>query len=346
MVVDFGTGINFDVVSADGEYLGGAIAPGVEISLTALTERGARIPRIELGEPDGGDRQVHARRDPVGRDLRLRRADRRRSSAGSRPSWAASRTLLATGGLAQRDRPVLRDDRRGRRPAHAHRPAADLGAEPVTACRPDRALPHRRRRDPQPRPARAAGGDRQLVRAPAGAAATAPGMAVSEMVSSFAVAHRNRRTLTEMLRIHPDEGPVSIQLFGSDPDVMREAAADGRRRRGPATDRPEHGLPGAEGLQDGRRRRPAATTTTSRVAVARAASEGSGLPVTVKLRSGLRAGRRLGRRARPAPGRRGRGRRRSPCTPAPPAAPHGGARTTRSSPSSSRRSTATAPRCR
>ena len=51
------------------------------------------------------------------------------------------------------------------------------------------------------------------------------GLAVSEMVSSFAIAHRNRRTVTEMLRIHPDEGPVSIQLFGSDPAVMREAAA-------------------------------------------------------------------------------------------------------------------------
>ena len=52
VVVDFGTGINFDVVSPDGEYLGGAIAPGVEISLSALAERGARIPRIELARPD------------------------------------------------------------------------------------------------------------------------------------------------------------------------------------------------------------------------------------------------------------------------------------------------------
>jgi type III pantothenate kinase len=52
VVVDFGTGINFDAVSAHGEYLGGAIAPGVEISLTALTERGARIPRIDLAEPE------------------------------------------------------------------------------------------------------------------------------------------------------------------------------------------------------------------------------------------------------------------------------------------------------
>ena len=52
VVVDFGTGINFDAVSAQGEYLGGAIAPGLEISLSALVERAARIPRIELSEPD------------------------------------------------------------------------------------------------------------------------------------------------------------------------------------------------------------------------------------------------------------------------------------------------------
>ena len=52
VVVDFGTGINFDAVSAAGEYLGGAIAPGLEISLTALVERAARIPRIELKEPE------------------------------------------------------------------------------------------------------------------------------------------------------------------------------------------------------------------------------------------------------------------------------------------------------
>ena len=52
VVVDFGTGINFDAVSPDGEYLGGAIAPGLEVSLTALVERAARIPRIELAEPE------------------------------------------------------------------------------------------------------------------------------------------------------------------------------------------------------------------------------------------------------------------------------------------------------
>ena len=56
-------------------------------------------------------------------------------------------------------------------------------------------------------------------------------MAVSEMVSSHAIYHRNEKTCNEMLRIHPDErtagtgGPISIQLFGEDPDVMRAAAA-------------------------------------------------------------------------------------------------------------------------
>jgi type III pantothenate kinase len=52
VVVDFGTGINFDAVSDAGEYLGGAIAPGLEISLTALVERAARIGRIDLEEPE------------------------------------------------------------------------------------------------------------------------------------------------------------------------------------------------------------------------------------------------------------------------------------------------------
>jgi type III pantothenate kinase len=49
--VDFGTGINIDAVSADGEYLGGAIGPGLAPSLSALIERAARITRIDLEEP-------------------------------------------------------------------------------------------------------------------------------------------------------------------------------------------------------------------------------------------------------------------------------------------------------
>jgi type III pantothenate kinase len=52
IVVDFGTGINVDAVSEEGEYLGGAIGPGLEISLSALIERAARIPRIDLEPPE------------------------------------------------------------------------------------------------------------------------------------------------------------------------------------------------------------------------------------------------------------------------------------------------------
>src|SRR5262249_51701115 len=49
--VDFGTSTNFDVVSGAGEYVGGVIGPGVEISMQALTARAAKLPRIDLSEP-------------------------------------------------------------------------------------------------------------------------------------------------------------------------------------------------------------------------------------------------------------------------------------------------------
>src|ERR1700682_582514 len=54
------------------------------------------------------------------------------------------------------------------------------------------------------------------------------GLVVSEMVSSHGVHHRNAKTCGELLRIDPREragGPVAIQLFGADPEVMRSAAA-------------------------------------------------------------------------------------------------------------------------
>jgi type III pantothenate kinase len=51
IVVDFGTALTYDPVSASGEYLGGIIAPGVEISMEALTERAAKLPKIDLSAP-------------------------------------------------------------------------------------------------------------------------------------------------------------------------------------------------------------------------------------------------------------------------------------------------------
>jgi nifR3 family TIM-barrel protein len=114
------------------------------------------------------------------------------------------------------------------------------------------------------------------------------GLAVSEMVSSFAIHHRNEKTMNELLRIHPDEGPVSIQLFGQDPDVMRSAAAT-VAERGAAIIDLNMGCPVPKVCKTGAGAALIKDPDTA-VAVARAAVEGSGLPVTVKLRSGQRPG--------------------------------------------------------
>ncbi|HEX2015683.1 MAG TPA: tRNA-dihydrouridine synthase [Solirubrobacteraceae bacterium] len=120
------------------------------------------------------------------------------------------------------------------------------------------------------------------------------GMAVSEMVSSHAVHYGNPRTCSELLRIHPDErhegagGPTSVQLFGADPEIMRSAATRVAASGADLIDL-NMGCPvpkvcktgaGAALLSDPDRA----------VAVARAAREASGLPVTVKLRAGRRPG--------------------------------------------------------
>jgi nifR3 family TIM-barrel protein len=117
------------------------------------------------------------------------------------------------------------------------------------------------------------------------------GLAVSEMVSSFAIHHRNEKTMRELLRIHPDEragGPVSIQLFGHDPEVMR-AGAEIAAGAGADLIDINMGCPvpkvrktgaGAQLLRD----------PDLALALARNAAAGSGLPVTVKLRSGIEAG--------------------------------------------------------
>jgi type III pantothenate kinase len=52
IVVDFGTSTNFDVVSAEGEYVGGVLAPGVEVSMDALFARAARLFRVDFVAPE------------------------------------------------------------------------------------------------------------------------------------------------------------------------------------------------------------------------------------------------------------------------------------------------------
>jgi type III pantothenate kinase len=52
IVVDFGTSTNFDVVSPDGEYIGGVLAPGIEISMEALSARAARLFQVDFAAPE------------------------------------------------------------------------------------------------------------------------------------------------------------------------------------------------------------------------------------------------------------------------------------------------------
>jgi nifR3 family TIM-barrel protein len=122
------------------------------------------------------------------------------------------------------------------------------------------------------------------------------GMAVSEMVSSHAIFHGNERTCVEMLRIDPRErergGIVSIQLFGQDPEIMRVAAREVARAGADAIDL-NMGCPVPKVCKTGSGAALLDDPDTA-VAVALAAREGSGLPVTVKLRSGRRPGEESG----------------------------------------------------
>jgi len=62
VVVDFGTSTNFDVVTPKGEYLGGVLAPGLQISADALFTRAAKLPRVEIAKPPKvvGRNTIHA----------------------------------------------------------------------------------------------------------------------------------------------------------------------------------------------------------------------------------------------------------------------------------------------
>jgi len=114
------------------------------------------------------------------------------------------------------------------------------------------------------------------------------GLVVSEMVSSFGIHHRNEKTCTEMLRVHPDEHPMAIQLFGQDAEVMRSAAATVAEAGADLIDI-NMGCPVPKVCKTGAGAALIGDPDRA-VAVARAAREGSGLPVTVKLRSGQRRG--------------------------------------------------------
>lgn len=112
IVIDLGTSTNFDLVDADGAYVGGAIAPGLGLSLEALVGRASKLPRIELRRPPNaiGANTVHAMQSGMvlgyiglvsGLLTALRGELVERSPAGSRI------TTVATGGYTHQ--PWLRD---------------------------------------------------------------------------------------------------------------------------------------------------------------------------------------------------------------------------------------------
>ena len=100
IVVDFGTSTNFDVVSAKGEFLGGVLAPGIEISIDALAARAARLIKVELTRPRAviGKSTVEALQSGIlygfaGQiDGLVRRIE---------AELGGGATVIATGGLAQ-----------------------------------------------------------------------------------------------------------------------------------------------------------------------------------------------------------------------------------------------------
>ena len=118
------------------------------------------------------------------------------------------------------------------------------------------------------------------------------GLVFSEMISSFAIHHRNEKTMRELLVIDEREreyaGPVALQLFGQDPDVMRSAAETAAGAGADIIDL-NMGCPVPKVCRNGAGSALISDPQTA-VAIARAAGEGSGLPVTVKLRSGRKTG--------------------------------------------------------
>jgi type III pantothenate kinase len=107
IVVDFGTAITYDVVSDAGEYLGGIITPGAEISIDALYQRAAKLPKVELVEPRAliGKSTVEAIRAGIVFGF----AGQVDGIVGRlRDELGADTPVLATGGLARALVPAVR----------------------------------------------------------------------------------------------------------------------------------------------------------------------------------------------------------------------------------------------
>ena len=108
VVVDFGTAITYDAVSSAGEYLGGIISPGAEISIDALYEHAAKLPKVEIAEPRAliGKSTVEAIRSGIAFGF----AGQVEGIVGRLRQELGERTLvIATGGLARAVVPFIRE---------------------------------------------------------------------------------------------------------------------------------------------------------------------------------------------------------------------------------------------
>jgi len=151
IVVDFGTSTNFDIVSAEGEYVGGVLAPGIEVSMEALFARAARLVKVDFTPPPSviGKTTVSGLQsglvygfagqvDGIVKRIRAEIGD--------------AAPVVATGGL-RADRPARGNDRQGRPAPDAGGPPARLGPERLSGA----LSAHGRRKATAPR--RAPGAD-------------------------------------------------------------------------------------------------------------------------------------------------------------------------------------------
>jgi type III pantothenate kinase len=108
VVVDFGTAITYDAVSAAGEYLGGIITPGAEISIDALYDRAAKLPKVELAPPRSliGKSTVDAIRSGIVYGFA---GQVETIVARLRAELGPETTVIATGGLAGVLVPFIRE---------------------------------------------------------------------------------------------------------------------------------------------------------------------------------------------------------------------------------------------
>jgi len=103
IVVDFGTSTNFDAVSAKGEFVGGALAPGIEISVDALSRRAAQLLKVELTRPPRvvGKNTVEALQSGIVYGFAGQvEGIARRMTLELSPADPGAVTVIATGGLA------------------------------------------------------------------------------------------------------------------------------------------------------------------------------------------------------------------------------------------------------